>query len=78
MSVKQDHKRWRKAFYEECVKRDSFSCVMCDDTNIKLEVHHITPRIKMPNHGYAPSNGISLCPDCHEDVEKYLSFSEVK
>lgn len=77
MSVKQDHKRWRKAFYQQCLKRDSFSCVLCGDANAELEVHHITPRTEMPNYGYSPSNGISLCSDCHKDAEKYLSFSKI-
>lgn len=31
----------------------------------------------MPNGGYVESNGISLCPDCHEKAEIYHSTGEV-
>lgn len=27
----------------------------------------------MPNGGYVPQNGISLCPECHEKAERFHS-----
>jgi len=44
-----------------------------------LEAHHITNRREMPNGGYVPENGVSLCkkgtpgtPSCHEKAELWL------
>lgn len=68
MSTKQDHKRWRKEFNEKCLARDGVKCVYCEIKD-RLEVHHITDRHEMPNGGYAPSNGVTLCPAHHWDAE---------
>lgn len=70
MSTKQDHKRWRKQFNEDCLERDGHKCVFCDVTE-DLDVHHITDRHEMPNGGYVISNGITLCPDHHMMAEEY-------
>jgi hypothetical protein len=63
MGVKQDHKRWRIAFNQQCSTRDGNRCAMCGRANVKISVHHITDRHEMPNGGYSRSNGISLCDD---------------
>lgn len=70
MSTKQDHKRWRKEFNEKCLKRDNETCVYCAITT-DLDVHHITDRHDMPNGGYAPSNGITLCSEHHWQAEQF-------
>ena len=36
-----------------------------------MDAHHITDRDEMPNGGYVPENGISLCPQCHEKAEVF-------
>ena len=36
-----------------------------------LDVHHITNRHDMPNGGYAPSNGITVCEQHHLLCEEY-------
>lgn len=64
MSTKQDHKRWRKIFNEECLKRDHNRCVFCDRTE-DLDVYHITDRHEMANGGYVINNGITVCPEHH-------------
>jgi predicted restriction endonuclease len=70
MSQKQNHKRWRKQFNEDCLKRDNNKCVFCDvDTD--LDVHHITDRSEMPNGGYVLSNGITLCSEHHLMAENF-------
>jgi len=33
----------------------------------------VTDRNIMPNGGYVPQNGISLCPQCHEWAEEFHS-----
>jgi len=39
----------------------------------ELDAHHITDRNELPNGGYVPENGISLCPPCHEKAEHFHS-----
>jgi hypothetical protein len=70
MSTKQDHKKWRKQFNEDCLTRDNHKCVFCDNTE-NLDVHHITDRKEMPNGGYVMSNGIALCPEHHLKCEAF-------
>ena len=70
MSKKQDHKRWRKQFNEDCLERDGHKCVFCDVTE-DLDVHHITDRHEMSNGGYVMSNGITLCPEHHLKSERW-------
>ena len=64
MSVKQDHKKWRKEFNYNCRERDNHKCVFCDETE-NLDVHHITNRRNMPNGGYVITNGITVCSFHH-------------
>lgn len=70
MSTKQDHKRWRKQFNEDCLKRDGNKCVFCNETE-DLDVHHITDRHDMPNGGYTITNGITVCQEHHLKCEKW-------
>ena len=77
MSTKQDHKRWRKNFNEVCLKRDRNKCVFCNITE-NLDVHHITDRHEMPNGGYAPENGITLCQEHHLKCEQYHMGNETE
>jgi predicted restriction endonuclease len=66
----------RKAFREDCFKRDDYRCVCCgfkpemDKVNEQLDAHHIQDRNLMPNGGYVKQNGISLCLSCHEKAEQ--------
>lgn len=70
MSTKQNHKRWRKQFNEDCLKRDKYTCVFCKE-GTDLDVHHITDRHDMPNGGYAISNGITVCEEHHLLCEEF-------
>ena len=74
---KQDHKRWRKEFNEKCLKRDGAKCVFCEIKE-DLDVHHITDRSEMPNGGYAPTNGITLCSGHHWDAEQWHMTGKAK
>lgn len=62
--MKQLHKKWRKEFNNAVFTRDKNVCKVCGDGG-KLDAHHITDRHDLPNGGYVPSNGISLCEPCH-------------
>lgn len=64
MSTKQFHKQWRKDFNTKVFGRDKNVCKVCGASG-KLDAHHITDRHDLPNGGYVPSNGISLCEPCH-------------
>ena len=42
------------------------------DQLVPLDAHHITDRNQMPNGGYVPENGITLCDDgCHRLAEVF-------
>lgn len=70
MSQKQDHKRWKKQFNSECLKRDGNKCVFCD-IDVELDVHHITDRHELSNGGYVKSNGITVCAEHHWECEQF-------
>jgi predicted restriction endonuclease len=66
--VRKKH-QLRQRFNEKCLKRDNYTCMMCGLTDRTLDVHHIMNRGDMPNGGYVPENGITLCPICHVRAE---------
>lgn len=71
----------RKSFRLRVFTRDGYRCAKCGKPGqdrqcevstsdlVELDAHHITSRDLMPNGGYVPENGISLCPDCHIEAE---------
>ena len=81
--------RVRKKFRNETFERDNCACRLCgadfshtDNPEWFLDAHHITDRNKMPNGGYVPENGISLCKEnldeegnlvesCHMKAERF-------
>ena len=77
MSNKQLHKKWRKSFNEECLKRDNYKCVVCNEKS-NVDVHHIIDRHEMPNGGYVMENGITLCAVHHLQAELYHQSSGTK
>jgi hypothetical protein len=66
-------KEIRKRFREDVFKRDGHRCRTCDkrpeNGDEGLDAHHIFDRHDMPNGGYVPQNGISVCSDCHWKAE---------
>jgi 5-methylcytosine-specific restriction endonuclease McrA len=68
--MSKEKKKARQEFRDAVFDRDNYKCVFCgyeDD----LDAHHITDRNEMPNGGYVPENGITLCPVHHEEAEKF-------
>lgn len=57
----------RKKFRDDTFDRDEYCCKWCgsgpyyESTFSLLDAHHITDRNEMPNGGYVPENGITLC-----------------
>ena len=66
---KQQLKRWREAFRNDCLERDKGKCIFCGDPAI--DAHHIIDRSKMPNGGYVIHNGASACGACHVKAELF-------
>jgi 5-methylcytosine-specific restriction endonuclease McrA len=68
-------KQIRANFRDTCFKRDKYCCVMCgfqsapQKAEEDLDCHHIYDRSELPNGGYVPENGISLCDKCHLKAE---------
>jgi 5-methylcytosine-specific restriction endonuclease McrA len=76
----------REAFRDAVFRRDKYLCQGADCvgkptprehdgptkvTAHTLDAHHITDRTLMPNGGYVPENGISLCAACHQKAERF-------
>ena len=78
-----EKKKVRHNFRDSVFKRDGHKCRVCGISEEKLvsdghnlDAHHITDRRCMPNGGYVPENGISLCPDCHVKAEHFHQTGE--
>ncbi len=70
----QQKKQHRRAFREAVLQRDGHRCRVCGRDDTKLDAHHITDRNEMPDGGYVPENGITLCDppegdSCHFKAE---------
>ena len=59
-------------FREQVFTRDGWKCKFCDIVD-GLDAHHITDRTEMPNGGYVPENGITLCAEHHMQAERFHS-----
>jgi len=67
----------RHNFRTAVFTRDDHACRMCGATG-DLDAHHITDRNEMPGGGYVAENGISLCPECHVEAERYHSSGKTE
>jgi len=64
--MSKQYKLWRM----KCILRDGFQCQVCLATGNQLEVHHIKSYSKYPELRLEVSNGITLCPVCHVEVDE--------
>lgn len=74
--MSSNKKLTRQRFRDAVFVRDGWKCRACGvpaSPETPLDAHHITDRNLMPNGGYVPQNGISLCPECHERAEVFHS-----
>jgi len=75
--VSAQKKQVRKTFRAAVFERDGYTCRACgfesspERADAELDAHHITNRNEMPNGGYVPENGISLCALCHLKAETH-------
>ena len=66
--------KWRKT-REQAIIRDNGVCILClkkyNRIHSKgLEVHHIVKRIDDPSLMYNLDNLVTVCRECHEELEK--------
>lgn len=70
-----------KNLRKQIILRDNNCCVLCFKRGIisykNLQVHHIVKRIDDESLIYEPTNLVTLCRTCHEEVEK-LSVRQQK
>jgi len=62
------YRDWRK----QVLKRDSYKCQMpgCKRKGKRMQTHHIRKWSAASSLRYEVSNGITLCWDCHKEVNK--------
>jgi len=59
----KDYYKWRESIYE----RDNYTCLVCNNKNSKLNVHHLYNFIDHPTLRLELENGITICEDCHKE-----------
>jgi hypothetical protein len=59
-----EYKVWRDTVF----KRDNYSCTRCMRHNGSLEAHHIKAFSDYEQLRFDPTNGITLCSDCHKET----------
>ena len=69
------YKEWRMYVFT----RDKFTCQMCGHNGGNLECHHIFPKAKFPERVIDPTNGITLCYNCHQKIVtgSEMSFTHI-
>lgn len=65
--------RWR-SLKDHIKRKDKGVCRLCFNRSYveyrSLQVHHIYKRSTHPQMAYEPSNLVTLCRNCHEEIEE--------
>lgn len=73
--MSREKRKVREDFRNAVFERDGNRCAMCGRSGCKLDAHHIEDRHNLPNGGYVPENGITLCAEgpenCHWKAEHH-------
>jgi len=69
-----EYKLWREAV----LKRDNWTCVVCNVRGGDLEADHIKQFAYFPSLRFDISNGRTLCEECHKTTDTYLNRSKLK
>lgn len=67
-----------KTFVRDCLTRDGFTCQVCKVVGGNLEVHHIKSFSKNKELRTDITNGVTLCKNCHSDVDEHRFISNTK
>lgn len=62
-----EYRDWRI----KVLKRDNYTCVLCGNNGITLQVDHIKPFAYFPELRLVIDNGRTLCVPCHKNTETY-------
>lgn len=65
--------RWQKVRLE-IMDRDKFTCRCCGDAESELQVHHLAYAKGKRIWDAPPSDLLTLCRNCHELVEMYVTL----
>jgi 5-methylcytosine-specific restriction endonuclease McrA len=65
--------RWQKLRLE-IMNRDKFTCQCCGTSEIELQVHHLAYGKGKRIWEAMPSDLLTLCRDCHEQTEMYVTL----
>lgn len=61
--------RWQKLRLE-VLNRDNFTCISCYNKEKTLHVHHLTYEWGKDPWDYPEFNFLTLCEDCHSEIEE--------
>ena len=59
-----EYSRWRRGVFES----DDYTCQDCGERGGKLNAHHIVPFSVDESLSLEPSNGVTLCEECHKQI----------
>ena len=59
-----------KEWWLKVMRRDKFKCQMPKCRKRAKQVHHVIRYVDSHSLRWEPSNGISLCKECHKEVTK--------
>ena len=59
----------RASFRDAVFKRDNYTCQKCGAEGGKLNAHHMKPVSSYPSLSMNVDNGITLCEDCHRQID---------
>ncbi len=62
-----------KEFRLQVLKRDKYTCQMCNKKKKGCVVHHIMKWSTASTLRFDPDNGIALCRPCHKEVTGHES-----
>lgn len=70
-----EYNEWRKSVFE----RDNYTCQECGISGVYLNAHHVKSWAEYPSLRFEISNGITLCEECHAQVDVvFANFQTVR
>lgn len=60
----KDYRSWRNSV----LKRDNYTCVICNERSLKMHADHIVMASENLNLRFSTDNGRTLCYKCHYEI----------